>query len=141
MNILITFLLLAFFSQIAFASESKEQFCADRLQLSYVKDLARDASNLMSFENRGGFRKGGVCWWHSRFQRASLYLTHYNPAAEKPDAHTARQIIRTLRNANDVVEIPGFKNFLEFSTHFAKEIQNELESWQKFESVRFTCIR
>lgn len=144
MNILITFLLLASIPQITFAftaSETKEQFCADRLQPAYVKDLARDANNLMSFKNHGGFRNGGVCWWHSRFQRAALYLTHYNPSAEKPDAQTAKQIIRTLRNANDVVEIPGFKNFLEFSTHFAKEIQNELESWQKFESIRFTWIR
>lgn len=126
---------------ISQAFASKEEFCADRAQPKFVKDLTLDASNLMGFKNHGGIRNGGVCWWHSRFQRAALYLTHYNPSAEKPELTTARQIIRTLRNANDVVEIPGFKNFLEFSTHFEKEIQNELEAWQRFESLRFTWIR
>ncbi len=138
MNTLFTLLMLVSISQ-AFAG--KEEFCTDRTQPKYVKDLTLDSSNLMSFKNHGGIRNGGVCWWHSRFQRAALYLSHYNPSAEKPDQATARQIIRTLRNANDVVEIPGFNNFLEFSTHFEKEIQNELEAWQRFESLRFTWIR
>jgi hypothetical protein len=138
MNTLLTLLMLFSVSQ-AFAN--KEQFCADRTQPKFVKELTLDASNLMSFKNHGGILNGGVCWWHSRFQRAALYLTHYNPSAPKPDQATARQIIRTLRNANDVVEISGFNNFLEFSTQFEKEIQTELEAWQRFESLRFTWIR
>ena len=138
MNTLLTLLMLFSVSQ-AFAN--KEQFCADRTQPKVVKELTLDASNLMSFKNHGGILNGGVCWWHSRFQRAALYLTHYNPSAPKPDQATARQIIRTLRNAYDVVEISGFNNFLEFSTHFEKEIQTELEAWQRFESLRFTWIR
>lgn len=138
MNTLLTLLL---FLSISQAFGSNEEFCANRSQPKFVKDLTLDLSNLMSFKNHGGIRNGGVCWWHSRFQRAALYLTHYNPSAEKPDLATARQIIRTIRNANDIVEIPGFINFLEFSTHFKNEIQNELEAWQRFESLRFTWIR
>ncbi len=140
MNILITILFILSFSQ-AFAGEGIEQFCADRSQPKFVKDLTLDATNLMSFKNAGGLRNGGVCWWHSRFQRAALYLAHYNPSAQVPDVASAKRIIRTIRNATDVIEIPGFKNFLEFSNHFADEIQNELDAWQRFEGLRFTWIR
>lgn len=122
-------------------SESIQEFCSDRQLPDYVKSLTLDESNLMSFKNHGGFIRGGVCWWHSRFQRNALYLTYYAPEKEKLPRHEVKWLIRRIRNANNVLEIPGFKNFLEFSAYYAKEIQNELEAWQRFEGFRFTWIR
>lgn len=137
------YLILALFSLSSFAnpSQDKIQFCNDRTEKEFVKELARNEINLMSFRNHGGIRNGGVCWWHSRFQRNALYLTYYNPSAPKPDLDTARKLIRNIRNAAGVIEIPGFANFREFSIEFENEIQRELEKWQKFEGVRFAWIR
>jgi len=135
-------LLLSSFSVSAFVpSQSKEEFCADRKDKSFVKSLAQFSANLMSFRNHGGIVNGGVCWWHSRFQRNALYLTYYNPHAPKPDRKTAIALIRDIRNQDGLTEIPGFNNFEEFSTAFENEIQDELERWQKFEGLRFTWIR
>lgn len=142
MKYLPLFLLFISFSVSAFVpSQSKEEFCADRADKSFVKSLAQYSGNLMGFRNRGGLVKGGVCWWHSRFQRNALYLTYYNPHAPKPDQKAAIALIRDIRNQDGLTEIPGFNNFEEFSTAFEKEIQNELERWQRFESIRFTWIR
>lgn len=100
-----------------------------------------NSDNLMSFRNRGGFGGGGVCWWHSRFQRNALYLTYYSPTAKKPDLAEARSLLRNIRNGSGVMEIKGFANFKEFSTYFESEIQKELEAWQRFESLRGTFVR
>lgn len=136
------FLLFASFSVSAFVpSQSKEEFCADRTDKSFVKSLTQYSGNLMSFRNHGGLVKGGVCWWHSRFQRNALYLTYYNALAPKPDQKTAIALIRDIRNQDGLTEIPGFNNFEEFSREYKNEIQNELERWQRFESIRFTWIR
>lgn len=143
MRFFLLFLMVALpYSVKAFSpSESVAEFCADRLVPEYVKSLTQDESNLMSFKNQGGFGRGGVCWWHSRFQRNALYLTYYAPEKEKLPIHEARWLIRRIRNANEVLEIPGFKNFLDFSIYYKNEIQDELETWQRFEGFRFTWIR
>jgi hypothetical protein len=142
MNYLPLFLLLLSMSVSAFVpSQSKEEFCADRKDKSFVKTLSQHSGNLMSFRNHGGLVNGGVCWWHSRFQRNALYLTYFNPHAPKPDRKTAITLIRDIRNQDGITEIPGFNNFEEFSIAFENEIQEELERWQKFESIRFTWIR
>lgn len=122
-------------------SETLENFCSDRVKSEFVKSLVQDPQNLMSFKNRGGLGKGGVCWWHSRFQRNALYLTYYSPSKEKPAQHEIPWLLRRIRNANEVIEIPGFKNFQEFSAEYSQEIQKELEKWQRFEGFRFTWIR
>lgn len=142
MKYLPLFLLLCSFTVSAFVpSQSKEEFCADRKDKSFVKTLAQFSGNLMSFANHGGLVGGGVCWWHSRFQRNALYLTYYNPSLPKPDRQKAIELIRDIRNMDGITEIPGFNNFEEFSIAFEKEIQAELERWQRFESVRGTWIR
>lgn len=123
------------------SSESLIEFCHNRLEPKYVKNLTIDSSNLMSFKNRGGLGGGGVCWWHSRFQRNALYLTYFSPDKEKLPAHEIPWLLRRIRNANDVLEIPGFENFQEFSSYYKNEIQEELETWQRFEGLRFTWIR
>lgn len=142
MKYLPLFLLLCSFTVSAIVpSQSKEEFCADRKDKSFVKSLAQNTGNLMSFRNHGGLVNGGVCWWHSRFQRNALYLTYYNPTLAKPDRQKAIELIRDIRNMDGLTEIPGFNNFEEFSIAFEKEIQAELERWQRFESARFTWIR
>lgn len=139
--LLILFLIAPRITYAAQPSESIESFCSDRGEKAFVKGLVEDSQNLMSFKNRGGMRNGGVCWWHSRFQRNALYLTYYSPSKHKPASHEIPRLLRNIRNANHVIEIPGFKNFREFSTEYSQEIQTELEKWQRFEGFRFTWIR
>ena len=123
------------------ASQMEEQFCSDRQDPNFVKELTKDSSNLFAFRNQGGLLNGGVCWWHSRFQRNALYLTIYKPELAKPDSLTAQKLISEIRLAKKVVIIPGFNNFLEFSSTFATEIQRELEYWQKLDGfVKFAWV-
>jgi hypothetical protein len=120
-------------------SQSMREFCLDRKDPNFVKNLTLDKSNLLSFRNSGGF--GGVCWWHSRFQRNALYLTYFSPKAKIPSRSEARKIIMNIRHGLKVIEIPGFHNFAEFSHFFKKEIQSELEDWQKFDGIFLGWIR
>lgn len=116
-------------------SQSVEQFCSDRSSPSFSKDLTQNSANLMAFQNRGGLANGGVCWWHSRFQRNALYLTLYAPAEDRPTKAEAEKIIDKIRSGKEIVEIPGFRNFREFSYTHQKEIQRVLEKWQKSDGV------
>lgn len=116
-------------------SQSTEQFCADRSQSSFAKDLMQDSDNLMSFRNQGGLANGGVCWWHSRFQRNALYLTIYRPADKKPGADAIKTIVEQIRDGKEIVVIPGYRNFNEFSSENRNVIQRELEKWQKGDGV------
>lgn len=140
-SLILFILLIPTFAHSTSPSESLENFCSDRVNSEFVKGLVHDPQNLMSFKNQGGFRKGGVCWWHSRFQRNALYLTYYSPAKDRPAQHEIPWLLRRIRNANEIIEIPGFKNFQEFSSKYSQEIQEELERWQRFEGFRFTWIR
>ncbi len=122
-------------------SQSMDQFCADRSSSTYVKGLTESSSNLMSFRNHGGMANGGVCWWHSRFQRNALYLTIYRPAEARPDKNEAAVIIDRIRSGKEIIEIPGYRNFSEFSAYHADQIQKELEKWQKADGIgRFNWV-
>lgn len=123
-------------------SMSEEEFCSDRRDPDFVKDLTQSSSNLMSFQNQGGLLNGGVCWWHSRFQRNALYLTIYKPELDKPTDADALKLIDQIKAGKKVVIIPGFKNFSQFSYAYAVEIQRELESWQKVDGIaKFAWVR
>jgi hypothetical protein len=123
-------------------SRSEESFCSDRKDENFVKDLTMDSSNLMAFQNHGGIGNGGVCWWHSRFQRNALYLTIYKPSLQKPSIDEARELVKQIRDAKEVVVIPGFRNFAEFSYEHQALIQRELEKWQKGDGViRFAWVK
>lgn len=117
------------------ASQSEEQFCADRSSVSYVKELTQDYANLMGFSNQGGIANGGVCWWHSRFQRNALYLTIYKPAEKRPSVSEAEKIVGKIRSGKEIITIPGFRNFSEFSRTHRDLIQRELEKWQKSDGI------
>jgi hypothetical protein len=117
-------------------SLSEAHFCHDRKNPDFVKSLTMDPHNLMSFRNRGGIGMAGVCWWHSRFQRNALYLTYFKPELPRPSILETLDIIKQIRNAENVIAIPGFNNFFEFSEANKKHIQQELEDWQKYEGIQ-----
>jgi hypothetical protein len=112
-------------------SFDEAQFCKDRQLSKYVKSLTNDAKNLMAFRNHGGLVNGGVCWWHSRFQRNALYLAIFKPNLPKPTEDEARDLIKQIRFAKNVVIVPGYSNFREFTYDFEALVQRELEKWQK----------
>lgn len=123
------------------SSQSMDQFCADRASIKSVKELTQASENLMGFANRGGIGNGGVCWWHSRMQRNALYLTIYKPAERRPTTAQAKVIVEKIRAGKDIVVIPGFDNFNEFSLAYRSVIQRELEKWQKGDGVlRFNWV-
>lgn len=122
-------------------SQSMDQFCADRSDARFAKDLTTSSSNLMAFRNHGGLANGGVCWWHSRFQRNSLYVTVYKPAEKRPTDAEAAVLVGKIRDGKEIVVIPGYRNFAEFSSYHAAQIQRELEKWQKGDGIaRFNWV-
>ncbi len=113
--------------------QSKSEFCSqyksmkgNRTQVILGQDEMR-----MAFQNNGGLINGGVCWWHSRFQRNAAYLTIFRPDLPIPSSNEAKEIIKDIRFATDVITIPGFANFNEFSRYFRAEIQSRLDGWQR----------
>jgi hypothetical protein len=123
-------------------SLNEENFCQDRQDAKFIKDLTLDSQNLMTFRNHGGIGNGGVCWWHSRFQRNALYLTIYKPQLNKPTLDEAKVIIKNIHSAKDVVIIPGFKNFSEFVDAYTDLVQTELENWQLTDgSIGFAWVK
>lgn len=97
----------------------------------HIKDLLNKQSSRLNFANSGGLFNGGVCWWHSRMQRASVYLAKYRPELAKPNANQLASILRSLSEMSRVVEIPGYSNFRDFSRENQKAIQRTLEAWQR----------
>ena len=93
-------------------------------------NLFSQAGNRMGFQNDGGLGDGGVCWWHSRLQRSSIYLAQYAPEKPKPTEAAATEMVRALAFFSRVVEIPGYSNFSTFSIDYKTVIQKELNHWQ-----------
>lgn len=89
----------------------------------------------MSFKNQGGLFNGGVCWWHSRFQRNIFYLAIFRPELNRPNLREVKALIKEIRAGEKVITIPGFSNFAEFSETYKKEILSELEDWQLYDGV------
>lgn len=112
------------------SAKSKAEFCEGRKDVHYFANLAHNPENMMTLENQGGIFNGGVCWWHSLFQRSSIYLTVYRPELAKPDRNLAKKIIHAIAAGKRVIEIPGYNNFKEFTLDWNKEIQSKLEAWQ-----------
>ena len=131
MSFLISFFL---FSSLAIATENP-RFCERRnpdihQELSYPE-------NRIAFRNRGGLINGGVCWWHSRLQRSSLYLARFNPNRPKPEGAQLRGILNALKNMNQVVEIGGYENFFDFTRGEEPSVQALLEAWQKEDGILY----
>lgn len=118
-------LLTLVFSYQSFASS---EICS-RVQ-SGVAEYLEDPMTRISFQNQGGLLGGGVCWWHSRFQRAGAFLAVFAPEKPKPTKFQAYQIVQSLRSMNKIVEIPGYENFYQFTRANHKYIQSLFENWQ-----------
>lgn len=86
--------------------------------------------NRIHFRNDGGLFDGGVCWWHSRLQRSSVYLAQYEPSRPHPTQKEAQSLIQHLIEFDSVVTIPGYSNFNDFSRDHQELIQRELNEWQ-----------
>lgn len=114
---------------------TKAEFCARFQDSTVLTSIAAEPSNLMAFKNQGGLFNGGVCWWHSRFQRNIFYLSIFRPDLNKPLPQEVRALIKEIRSGSKMVTIPGFSNFQEFSETYKKEILSELESWQLYDGV------
>lgn len=121
--------------------QNKDEFCArfnttNESSQTTIQDLSLDPTNLMAFKNNGGLFNGGVCWWHSRFQRNIFYLSIFRPDLERPkNLAVIRNIIRQIRQGNSVVTIAGYRNLEEFSLDNQKLIQSELNDWQLYDGV------
>jgi hypothetical protein len=120
------FILILFLFQ--FAQARAEDFCSRGA--NSITQAFLEPSNRMGFKNHGGIANGGVCWWHSRLQRSSVYLARFAPDKPKPSDEEALLIIQSLINFSQVVEIPGYPDFNAFSEHYEALIQKELNAWQ-----------
>ncbi len=121
--------------QAATLPTTKAEFCARFNDPAAIKTFSIEPANLMSFKNNGGLFNGGVCWWHSRFQRNILYLSVFRPDLPEIKPREVKALIKEIRRGETVVMIPGFSNFTDFSEAFKKEIQTELEDWQLYDGV------
>lgn len=138
MNLLIAPLLsfLIFITFSANASNfpiSSENYCERFENKTAIRELSFNKENLLSFKNQGGIFDGGVCWWHSRFQRNLLYLSIFHP--EKARDKNPHFLIKQIRLGREIIHINGFKSIEEFSQVYKKEIIKELEEWQLYEGV------
>ena len=121
---------------------SKDDYCArfddnNDTKIS-IQDLSSDEVNRLSMHNNGGLFNGGVCWWHSRFQRNVLYLGIFKPDLPKLSSnYELATLIHKIRLGQSIVIIPGYENFEEFTQDFTvqKYIQNELNQWQIYDGV------
>ncbi len=100
-----------------------------------ILNVFDSSSNRLAFKNAGGFFGGGVCWWHSRLQRSTVYLTKYAPERPKLPARELKALLTSLREMNEVITIPGYANFQEFSREYQKDIQSLLNQWQADDGV------
>lgn len=120
--------------------QTRQEYCSrfgsnDR-ERETIQDLSTESTNLMSFKNDGGLFNGGVCWWHSRFQRNIFYLSIFRPDLPKPTTNNEIQnIIRQIRLGKNVVSIPGYANLSDFSEANQNLIQSELNNWQIYDGV------
>ncbi len=112
------------------APTSRAELCKKSRARDYFMKLALNRDNRMGFKNSGGMFGSGVCWWHSRFQRAALYLSVFRPNFKKPSALKAREIIKKIARRSQVVEIPGYSNLRAFAADWEELIQKRLDSWQ-----------
>lgn len=130
-----TLLLISITSFAGTLPTTKGEFCARYTDTTVLSTYTSESSNLMAFKNDGGIFNGGVCWWHSRFQRNIFYLSIFRPDLNPPTTTEVRSLIKEIRAGQSIVTIPGFSNFSDFSESYKNEIQSELNAWQRFDGI------
>ncbi len=110
---------------------AKASFCDKRTESNSIQQILLDSKSKLSFSNQGGLFGGGVCWWHSRFTRNAAYIARFRPDLAAPTEVEAKKLIKSIRSAKKIVEIPGFANLYDFSRSFDDLILRELEAWQR----------
>lgn len=115
--------------------QNHDEFCQRVEDSEQILSFLNDEENLLSFENQGGILNGGVCWWHSRFQRNLIYLTMYRPDLPLLKPSEVHSLLAEIRLGKSIIMIPGFSNVQEFSRKYKKEIIKILESWQMYDGV------
>lgn len=99
-------------------------------------------SNLTSQENEYGPLHTGLCWWHSRMQRASIYLAVFDrPSEAPPTPQEASQIFATIAQLQAVVHIPGFRDWDSFTTAYKNEFYSYLGRWEITDTLEFQFFR
>lgn len=137
---LILFILVSLEGHATTLPQNKAEFCArfgvNEADRQSIQDLSTEPTNLMAFKNNGGLFNGGVCWWHSRFQRNIFYLSQFKPDAPRlTKTQEIKNLIKEIRLGKSVVTITGFANFSEFSSAYQQLIQSELNDWQLYDGV------
>ena len=112
------------------STSTRAAFCSESRQPGNAQRRGQVEDNLMAFENDGGLLNGGVCWWHSRMQRSSLYLAVFRPELPRPSHDEANALLKKLERNEGVVEIGGYRNWHEFSNDQEALIQHRLNLWQ-----------
>lgn len=113
------------------AKIAKENFCTKRAEADSIQEILLNPRATLSFSNQGGLFGGGVCWWHSRFTRNAAYIVRFRPDLPAPTDAEARKIIKSIRSAKKIIEVPGFANLYDFSRSHDDLILRELEAWQR----------
>jgi len=124
-------------TQAASIPKSKSDYCSSQKSVKRHQRILEEVDMRMARRNYGGLVGGGVCWWHSRFQRNAAYLTIYRPDKARPSERKLKRLVKDIRKGRKVIEIPGYSNFKEFSRDNYEEIQKNLESWQRIDGMVF----
>jgi len=114
------------------SEDAKAHFCsAVANDPSFFQVKLQDFEiNGIGFANPPGYRKDGLCWWTSRFQRNAVYLSVFKPELSKPSQTEIRELVRQLIANKHVVEIPGYSSIREFTTEQETIITDELSKWE-----------
>jgi hypothetical protein len=114
--------------------------CKMRAEDFLVK--AQHPSNLTSNFNAAGPLGTGLCWWHSKMQRAAIYLAVFDqPEMPKPTKAEALHIFAMLRDLKEVVSIPGFQNWFDFTAAFHDEFYQILGHWEIRDTVQLEFLK
>lgn len=117
------------------APQSQKELCSYAKDLNKFQRLLKTNTNRIYHNNSGGLGNIGVCWWFSRLERNSAYLTFYSPRKAKPSHQEAVRLLAQIRSGKNIVEIPGYENFRQFTEDFAQEVQSNLNSWQVSDGI------
>jgi hypothetical protein len=105
-------------------------------------EKAEHPGNLTQNSNADGPLYTGLCWWHTKMQRAALYLAVFDqPNKPKPTQQEAYDIFAKLRDLEEVVSIPGFKNWSEFTAAFRVEFYQMLAHWEVRDVVQLQFLK